>query len=319
MGKNAKAYLALIFICIVWGTTYLAIRVGVMHYPAFLYAGIRQVISGAIIMAFGLMLNKKADLSWKSLRHQMFIGFLLITVGNGLVTWAEKYVPSGVAALICAMMPVVAVLINVGTNKNERVNASIILGLLLGIGGIALIFKDNIKDLANPSYLLGIICLFTATSSWAVGSVLNRRLQNPVNAIFNSGMQLGWGGVFLLIGSPFIDDLSHPFIWHTDAILALAYLIVFGSVLAYTAYMYALRTLPVGLVTTYAYVNPLVAVVLGYLWLGEQLTWFTALAFLTIMLGVYIVNRGYKQQKTAAMKKDFGNNAISALQVEETA
>ena len=104
-------------------------------------------------------------------------------------------------------------------------------------------------------------------------------------------------------------------IWQNDAVLALIYLIIFGSVLAYTAYMYALSKLPVGLVTTYAYINPLVAVVLGYFMMNEKLTWFTALSFAFIMFGVYMVNRGYRQQKTTLATKDFGNNAINALPI----
>lgn len=313
-GKHTKAYLALIFICIVWGTTYLAIRVGVEHFPAaFLFAGIRQVSSGLIIMIAGYIMSKEIDISFKSLRHHLLVGFLLITVGNGVVTWAEKYVPSGVAALICSLMPIVTVIINLTSGDKEKLNPMVGLGMVLGFGGVGLIFKDNFADLGNTNYLLGIIGLLCATSSWALGSVINKRKAKPTNPIFNSGIQLFFGGAILFALSPLFDDYSKPLTWNAEATWMMAYLIVFGSVLAYTAYMYALKELPVGLVTTYAYVNPLVAVILGYFILSEDLNWYIAGAFLSIILGVYLVNKGYRKQQKKAQIKDYGNNAISAL------
>lgn len=304
MGKNTKAYIALVFICIVWGTTYLFIRIGVEHYPAFLFAGVRQVVSALIIMAAGYTMSKKVDLSWKSIKHQALVGFLLITVGNGLVTWAEKYVPSGVAALICSLMPIVTVIINLVSAKDEKPNLSIIIGMLIGFSGVALIFRDNLADLGNANYLLGMLGLFTATSSWALGSVINKKKASPINPVFNSGLQLLFGGLFLLCISPTVDSYENVLVWNAKAFWSLIYLIVLGSVLAYTAYMYAMKELPVGLVSTYAYVNPLVAVILGYFVLDEELTWHTAMAFVMIMLGVYIVNRGYIRKHLAAMRQE---------------
>lgn len=291
-----KALLAFFFICIAWGTTYLAIKVGVSAWPAFLYAGVRQVISGIIIIAVALAINKKVDLSWPNLRHQMLIGFLMITAGNGLVSWGEKFIPSGVAALICAMMPVCAVIINLGMNKSERMNTLIAIGMALGFCGVALNFKDSFADLGNTKYVIGIIATLIATTSWALGSILNKRKKDQVNPVFNSGLQLGFGGVFLLMGSPLIDNYQTADFSNKDALWALIYLIVIGSVLAYTAYMYALKELPVGLVMAYAYVNPLVAVILGFFLLNEPLTIFTGVSFISILLGVYLVNKGYQKQ-----------------------
>ncbi|XZF16174.1 EamA family transporter [Chitinophagaceae bacterium MMS25-I14] len=298
MKRNTKAYLAFIFICIVWGTTYLALRVGVMHYPPFLFAGVRQVISGVLLAGLAILIYKKADWSIRNLLQQAFIGFLLITMGNGLVTWAEKVIPSGIAALICSMMPISAVIINIVGGK-ERLNLLIVGGMLLGFAGVAFIFKDNVSDLGNNAYLMGIITLLIATTSWAFGSLMNKKRSNHANPIFNSGLQLFFGGVIMLVISPVADDYSHLEIVNKEGLLAMLYLIVFGSVLAFAAYMYALKELPVGLATSYAYVNPLVAVLLGHWWLGETLNWFTALAFVSIICGVYLVNRGYKKQQSA--------------------
>ncbi len=291
-----KPLLALLFICIAWGTTYLVIKVGVMAWPAFLFAGIRQVVSGILLVSVALAISRKADLSWPNLRHQMLCGFLMITVGNGLVSWGEKFIPSGVAALICAMMPVCAVILNLGINKNERMNTLIAIGMALGFAGVALNFKDSFKDLHNTKYIVGIIATFCATSAWALGSIINKKKKTHINPIFNSGLQLGFGGLFLLAGSPLIDNYTSANFGDMHAFWALVYLIIIGSVLAYTAYMYALKTLPVGLVLSYAYVNPLVAVLLGFWLLHEPLTIYTGLSFVAIVLGVFLVNKGYKQQ-----------------------
>lgn len=313
MSKQAKAYMALVFISIVWGTTYLGIRIGAMHYPAFLFAGVRQVSAGIILMGIALLINKQYDLSRKNVLQQMIVGFMLITMGNGLVTWGEKYVPSGIAALICSMMPICAVIINLSSSKKEHFNPMIGIGMLLGFAGVGLIFKDNLADLANKSYLLGIVCVFVATFFWSLGSIRNKKSGTPINAILNSGMQLFFGGVFLLIASPAVDSYQDLHIWQPDALMALLYLIVFGSVLAYAAYMFALSELPVGVVTLYAYINPLVAVLMGYLVLHEQLTWYTALAISTIMVGVYMVNRGYRKAHKATIEKELLLKPIIAM------
>jgi len=318
MTRQTKAYIALIFICIVWGTTYLAIRVAVLHYPAFLFAAIRQVISGAIILAIGFWMSRKVDLSKENLIHQAFVGFLLITVGNGLVTWGEKYVPSGVAALICSLMPMIAVLMNLAVSRKEKVNSYIVVGMIVGFAGVGLIFKDDVSDITNTAYMLGALATFIATSSWAIGSVINKKRSSLVNPVFNSGLQVFFGGVFLFAGSPLIDNYSTMDFFHPEVIWPMVYLITFGSVLAYTAYMFALKELPVGVVTMYAYVNPLVAVILGYLVLREPLTWFTALAFASIVSGVYLVNYGYRKQHRERDIKDFGTNTVSALPVTKT-
>ncbi|HRO42979.1 MAG TPA: EamA family transporter [Flavipsychrobacter sp.] len=300
MSRHTKAYLALIFICIVWGTTYLAIRVAVMHYPAFLFAAIRQLVSGVIIIGLALWMSRKVDLSKSNLKHQALVGFLLITIGNGLVTWGEKYVPSGVAALICSLMPLIAVIVNLIISRKDKINSFIAGGMIIGFAGVGLIFKDDVTEIANTKYLLGVFATLIATTSWAAGSIINKKRISLVNPVFNAGLQVVFGGVFLLLASPAIDDYSNMNFFHPEVIWPMLYLIVFGSVLAYTAYMFALKELPVGIVTMYAYINPLVAVLLGYFALSEPLTWFTALAFVSIVTGVYLVNYGYKIQHRKA-------------------
>lgn len=311
MTIKTKAYLALSFVSITWGTTYLAIRVGVQHYPAFLFAGVRQFSAGIILMLLALISNKHKDLSGKNILRQMLIGFLMLSIGNGCVTWGEKYVPSGVAALLCSIMPIFAVSINLLSSKKEHFNVSIAAGMLLGFFGVGLIFKNDLGAFSNHAYLAGILSILLATLSWAGGSIINKKNVNPVNPVFNSGMQLFFGGLFMLIGSPLVESYNGLQLWNTEGFMALCYLIIFGSVLAYGAYMYALGALPVGVATIYAYINPLVAVILGYLILNEPLNIYTALAFITIVAGVYLVNRGYRKQH-----KPVAAEQLSKLPVE---
>lgn len=303
MAKQTKAYIALIFICITWGTTYLAIRIGVLHYPAFLFAGVRQCAAGLILMLIAVKLNKKTDFSRSNIFRQMIVGLLMITIGNGFVTWGEKYIPSGISALICSMMPIFAVIFNLASSKKDHFNLPIAIGMVLGVCGVGLIFKNDIAEFTNKAYLAGIIATLIATSSWALGSIINKKTVAPINAVLNSGMQLLWGGMFLLVSSPMVDSYANFHLWYADSFIALCYLIVFGSVLAFTAYMFALRNLPIGISTVYAYINPLVAVVLGYIVLNEPLTINTAFAFITIIAGVYLVNVGYRRQHREATNK----------------
>jgi drug/metabolite transporter (DMT)-like permease len=296
MAQRTTAYLALVFICIVWGTTYLAIRIGVLHYPPFLFAGVRQSVGGIILMTGALFFNKKTDLSLRNILFQTLIGFLMLSLGNGCVTYGEKYISSGIAALICSMMPLFAVLFNLFSSRKDHFNVTIGAGLLLGICGVGLIFRQNLTDLSNPLYLRGMLSVMLATASWALGSTINKTNKNPVNPFFNSGMQLFAGGAIMLLASPAIDDYTGFVLWNRDGIISLIYLITFGSALAYAAYMFALSKLPVGIATLYAYINPLIAVVAGCIFLQEGFNTYIAAAFVTIIASVYLMNRGYRKQ-----------------------
>jgi drug/metabolite transporter (DMT)-like permease len=299
MAKHTKAYLSLIFICIVWGTTFLAIRIGVMHYPPFLFAGVRQAMGGIILMTAAAIINRQKDLSMKNILHQMLVGFLMLTLGNGLVSLGEKYINSGISALICSLMPLFAVMFNLMSSKKDHFNAAIGFGMVLGICGVALIFLHDIAEITKPAYLGGILATIIATCSWALGSVVNKKNVAPVNAFLDSGMQLLFGGIWMLLISPFADDYHGFRLWNTDGILALVYLIIFGSTLAYAAYMYTLSKLPVGIATIYAYINPLIAVIVGYIFMKEELNIYIGMAFITIVISVYLVNRGYRKQHKA--------------------
>jgi len=287
------AYLALAAVCIIWGTTYLALRIAVQHFPPFLFSAIRQFSAGSLLIIFMLTVGKVKWPSLAQIRQQAIGGFFMITLGNGLVAWGEMYIPSGIAAIITSLMPVLVIIINLAINRDERPNLPIVLGVALGMVGIILIFSEHIASFSRTEYLLGIIMIFTAAVSWASGSIWIKKRNTDANPFLNAGMQMFFGGLWMFPISLVVDDLS-TISWSAGAVYPLLYLIVFGSIIAYASYSYALRNLPMTIVSLYAYVNPLVAVLLGWLVLDEKLNGRIIVAFLLTSAGIYIVNRGYQ-------------------------
>lgn len=287
------AYLALAAVCLIWGTTYLAIRIGVTAFPAFLFSGIRQIIAGLLLSGIMLWFGKAKMPDRKSLLQQALGGFLMITMGNGLVGYGEMYVSSGLAAIICSMMPIWVVVINLKFSEDERPTLPVVAGLLIGLSGIILIFREHLAEFSNPAYTLGIAVIFIANLGWASGSVLMKKQNQHSNAFLNAGLQMLFGGLFMLPASWLFDDYSN-LVWTSDVVYSMLYLIVMGSVIAYACYSYAIKKLPMTIVSMYAYINPLVAVLLGWLVLGERLNIIIGISMIITIAGIYIVNRGYQ-------------------------
>ena len=292
-----NAYLALAVVCVVWGTTYFAMRIGVATFPAFLFSGVRQVAAGALMMVFLLITGQKLAITRRDLTRQFVAGTLMITLGNGVVGWAERYIPSGLAALIVSIMPVYVVLIGyiAGTDR-KSINAYLITGLLLGCVGVALIFRDNLTDLGNANYRYGILAAFFACFCWAAGTVYTKHRPSAAKTLVNVAFQLASGGMMLLLFSVFLDDYGQLATVTSDSLWALAYLIIFGSLASYGCFLYALKHLPPGLASVYAYVNPFIALLLGYFFLHERLTWITVLALVVTLVGVFFINKSYRQR-----------------------
>ena len=286
-------YIALSAICLIWGTTYLVLRIAVLHFPPFLFVTIRQLLAGSILVGFMLISGKAAWPDRAHLVRQAVAGFFMITLGNGLVAWAEVVIPSGVAAILCSLMPMVVILINLGINKEERPTVAIVAGVLLGLAGITLIFGEHLVDFAKIEYQLGILVIFIAVLSWAGGSVWLKKRGNDGNAFLNAGLQMFFGGIWLIPGALIFDDFSRV-TWSAEAFYSMIYLVLVGSVVAYACYSYVLRKLPMTIVSLYAYVNPIVAVILGWIVLGEKLNLKIGIAILITVTGIYIVNRGYQ-------------------------
>ncbi len=293
-----RAYGALVIVSIVWGTTYLALRIGVESFPPFLFSGIRQALAGGILLIGLLLAGHLKKVTKRDIGRQSITGILMIALGNGVIGWSERYIPSGLAALIVSILPVYIVGINYISGADKRIpNAGVIGGLILGCLGIALIFRDNLKDLVNPQYFAGMVVAFLACLAWASGSVYTKHKPSQASVLANASIQMVSGGIVLLLMSIFLDDFKELKTVTADSIWALIYLIVFGSLLAYTCFVYALEHLPVGVASLYAYINPLIAILLGYFFLEEKLTIITFLALMVTLGGVYCINRGYQKQK----------------------
>ncbi len=294
------AYLALAAICVIWGTTYLALRIGVTQFPPFLFSTFRFLIAGPILVGFMLTFGKLSWPSNETLRNQAITGFFMITVGISVVGYAEVYVSSGVAAIICSVMPVWTILINLVVSKDERPNWLILFGLVTGLSGIVIIFGEHLVEFTNANYLKGIILTFAANFCWAFGSVWTKKKNQHSNPFLNAGLQMVFGGLFLIPISLTFDDYRNIH-WSNEVVFSLAYMILIGSVAAYACFSYAIKKLPMTIVSMYAYINPIVAVVLGWLILDEKLNTRIAIAILVTVAGVYFVNRGY-QLKTVPLK-----------------
>jgi drug/metabolite transporter (DMT)-like permease len=220
----------------------------------------------------------------------------MISIGNGAVGWGEMYVSSSIAAIICSLMPLWIILINLAYGKGDKVDGQILFGVLLGFGGLMLIFGDGLSDFANSDYTLGIIVIFLATISWAGGTIYLRTFKKNGTPLLDAALQMFFGGFFLLLASSLTEDASTAQ-WHGESLFALFYLIVFGSVIAYGAYSYVLTKLPTPVVSLYAYINPVVAVILGWMILDEKLNAAILTGCVVIVAGVYIVNTGYRKQE----------------------
>ncbi|MCF6270533.1 MAG: EamA family transporter [Melioribacteraceae bacterium] len=293
MTTKKKAYLAWLSICIIWGTTYLVIRIGVLEMPPFLFSGMRWLLVGPLILLFlklrGIPLPSKKDLL-----PIATIGILLIGLGNGLITFAEKWIPSGLTALLITTVPMLIVLIETLILKKVAFNKTILFGVLIGFGGILLIFGHNFTLLLDTEYLFGIIAIYVGVTAWAIGTVYSKHRKIDVNPFASAATQMTIGGTFQIIVGFSIGEAEH-FAFTQNGVLALIYLAIFGSLIAYGSYIYAIEHLPISFVTTYAYVNPIIALFAGWLVLDEILSIEIILAAVIILFGVGLINRGNRK------------------------
>ena len=287
---NFKAYIAWIAICILWGTTYLFIRIGVEELPPMLFAGIRWIIAGTILVliqkAFGNKFPAKNEILPLAI-----VGIALIGIANGLVVVAEQWIPSGLAALLITTLPFWMVGFESLLPKGQKINIKIILGLILGMIGVLLILGRDINIWINSGYLLGTLALMGAVISWSLGSIYSKYRNVSVHPMMGAAVQmLIAGSLQALLG--LVLGEHHVFHLTGNGIIATAYLIIFGSIFGYASYMYAIVHLPLSLVSTYAYINPVIALVLGWYYLNEQLTINILFATILILIGVMLVQRG---------------------------
>jgi len=284
-----QIWLALGIVYVVWGSTYLAIRVMVETMPPLLSGGVRHVVAGAII--FAILLLRRGPGAFRLRRSELIggaiVGLLLLLGGNGLVVLGEREVPSGLTALIVAVVPLCVVVLRV--MFREKIASGTILGVVAGFIGVAILIVP--EGITGRVDVVSMLMIVGAAISWSIGSYMSRRLDMPHDPLASTGVQMLVGGVALLATGALTGETIQPDQFSTESLLSLGYLILFGSVLAYTAYTWVLIHASVSRVSTYAYINPVVAVFLGWLLLRETVDLTMIIGAAVIIISVWMVIR----------------------------
>jgi drug/metabolite transporter (DMT)-like permease len=292
--EKLGAYGAWAAVCFFWGTTYLAIAVGLESFQPTLFAGLRFLIAGGVLF-FVMSRQRGARLpigrEWLDLG---VVGLMLLGVGNGAVVWAEQWVPSGMAALLVAASPFWAAALERSQKDGERVGARGLFGMAVGFAGLAMLVGPKLFGAElNGRYVLGVCIIQVGCFFWQAGSLYSKLRPVGVSPLMASAVQMLLAGVALTLAGTLAGEWAGMH-YSARSAGALLYLVVFGSIVAYSAYTYAIQKLPLPLVSTYSYVNPLVALALGWLVLSEPLGWREAGAALVILLGVALVKTSPK-------------------------
>ena len=275
-------------VCVVWGTTYLAIRVALETVPVALLAGLRFVAAGLILIA-GLRLTGQVLPPRRMWGSAAVAGFLLLVIGNGGVVWAEQYVASGLAAVLIAMVPFWNVLVEAMSPSGERPGARTVLGLAIGFAGIVvLVWPEIFTGNGGSGFLAGVIALQLACAGWALGTSYTKRTAPSSSPVATSAMQQLVAGLMFLVIATVTGEWGQLAFTRRSA-GAILYLVVFGSIVAYSSYVYALKHLPIATVSLYSYVNPLIAVVLGTVLLSEPFSSRTLVASALVFAGIAVV------------------------------
>jgi drug/metabolite transporter (DMT)-like permease len=286
-GKVIAAFAA---VYIIWGSTYLAIFYAIETLPPMLMAAVRFLIAGALLYAWSMARSQRAPTlrDWKA---AFIVGGLLLLGGNGAVVWAEQTVPSGIAALLVAGTPCWMVLLDWLWKGAPRPGGRTVIGLLLGFGGIALLVGPSAFTAGEGIDPAGALVLLGGSLAWATGSIYSKHAPRPHGALLSTGMQMLMGGLLLLLVGTVTGEWSRVDLEGVSlrSLLALGYLIVFGAIVGYSAYVWLLRVATSARVSTYAYVNPVVAVLLGWALAGETFTVRMAVAAAVIVSGVALI------------------------------
>ncbi|MDX1417648.1 MAG: drug/metabolite exporter YedA, partial [Candidatus Promineifilaceae bacterium] len=282
--------LAFAAIYLIWGTTYLGIRIAVETIPPFFLAGIRFLFSGALLFIIlrlrGVPMPRRFH--WRS---AVIVGGLLLVGGNGFVTWSEQQVESSTAALVVATVPLWIALFDWLIFRGQRPRKRVTLGLMLGLLGIILLIGPG-QILGTASFdLLSLLVLLLAPVLWSFGSLYSRQAELPGNTFMATAMEMLAGGVLLLLAALLTGEMTqlNPAEFSNRSLLALIYLTIFGSIIAFSAYIWLLKYVPATKVATYTYVNPVFAVFLGWLILDEAITPTTIAATVIIILAVILI------------------------------
>jgi len=282
--------LAFAILYLVWGSTYFAIRVGVSEVPPFLFAAMRFLIAGLVLYGWIIARGEPSPrgVQWAS---ASLLAILFFVLDYGLVYWAEQRVPSGIAAVMMATTPAFMALWEISFLRTQRLTVRLAVALLIGLGGVAVLMSRSLNVGGAPIDRAGAVAIIVAALSWSVASILTRKLPLPSSQVMSAAVQMLVGGMFLALTAAALGEFRafHPWTISRGAWLALLYLTVAGSIMAFTAYVWLIHHESPTKVVTYAYVNPVVAVLLGYFLGGEALGRRTILGALFVLISVVVI------------------------------
>jgi drug/metabolite transporter (DMT)-like permease len=290
---GGKPVLALIWVCFFWGTTWIASKEGVKHIPAIQMCAMRQLFGGSLyLLYFGFAKHPlPKGKQWGTILILSILNFMLT---NTLSTWGVKYISSGLGAIIAAIVPLWIVIITMF--QGHRLPVKAITGLLLGFGGICIIFYDHLQDFLISDFRFGIFLSLAASISWAFGGVYTKKHAANFNPYFSMGLQMIISAIALFGVTFTTGDMINVRDIPLNGWLAVSYLVIIGSVLTFIAYVYMLQRLPTSQGSIYAYINPVVAVLLGAVIFNERLNIYVAIGGVVTILGVYLVNDSFKRK-----------------------
>lgn len=297
MSHQKKAYLALSITSIVWGTTWVASKMGINHMPAFELASIRQFFGGSIYILFFLLVKKEKLPTLKQFKWLVPMAFLMFVSSNGIATYGLQFITSGLAALIAALYPLSVVLIERFYYKAIRITPQTMLGLFLGLLGIGFIFYKDSLQVHGGDYALGVGLSMFAMLTWSVGSIIISRTKIDINPYYSIGWQMFISamtmGTFTYFSGNYILITAIPAIsWGV-----IVYMVIGGSVFAFISFIYSMKHLQASIASLYAYINPIVAIWVGSLLLKEEMSWNSIVGTICTLTGVYLVNNSLKKQK----------------------
>lgn len=295
-GKTG-GYLALAITSTVWGTTWVASKIGVSDIPALQMAYIRQFFGGICFVLFFMLYKKLPFPSGREFIWLLVMALLMFVIANGLSTWSLQYIPTGLSSLIGALYPLSVVIIEMVFYKSRNMTMLTFIGLLLGISGVGIVFYENAFHQHPDGFVFGVILSVTAMLAWSVGSVFIVRNKTSLNPYYATGWQMLISSVILFA----VAETTQPTIPFRDisaqAWGAIAYLVLAGSLLAFIAFIYSMKKLPAAVSSLYAYINPLVAMVTAAIVLNEKLTMYIFWGAIVTLAGVFLVNYSLKKSR----------------------
>lgn len=281
--------MAFFAIYVIWGSTYVLNKIAVTELPPFMLAGIRFITAGILIFVLAKLSGKSLRISRKQLINTIIAGFLFLSFGNGVVVWALRFVDSGFAALVISAQPLTVLLLMLILD-GKRIQPMSLVGIFLGLLGIYLLVSQK-QVTSEENSMLGIAMIFACLLSWSYGSLFVGRANLPSNHFVNTGYQMFTAGIILGIASMgFNEPWIAPINWSSATQFSMILLIIFGSIVAFTAFNYLLKVVSPEKVATSTYVNPIIAMILGWYFLNEQITIQSAVAAAILLTGVYFIN-----------------------------